>query len=391
MKLFHLGDLHIGKLVNGFYMDDDQQFVLNQLYDVIKEEKPDVILIAGDIFDRSVPTLQAVELLNDALGKIVFELKTPVIAIAGNHDSNGRIEYLSQFAKHTGLHIVGTLKEKMDKIVLQDEFGEVVIYPIPYTPPAVVRDFFQDETIKNHDDAMKKMIEYITGDLDEAKRNVAIAHGHVCHIKEGIPQDLEESESEKPLSIGGTEVVNATWFDKFHYTALGHLHGPQKVGTDKIRYSGSLLKYSFSEVNQKKGITIVNMGKEGEVVIRFREFIPRRDLRVVKGELSNIIKKSNLDLRNKEDYIRVELEDMGELIDPMAKLRSVYPHVMELTRTNREKTRSSSKAAVANVKEKDNLKLFEKFYEDIMGEKCEKAAMEVIKLMIEEAEKDGEV
>lgn len=391
MKIFHTGDWHIGKLVNGFYMTEDQEFIMEQLYEAIKKEKPQVILIAGDLYDRSVPPVEAIELLNKVLDKIIMELKTPVIALAGNHDSNERINFGSGLLKESGLYISGTLKKEIEKITIKDEYGPVNFYPIPYADPPIVRDLYGDEKIKNHDEAMKRILESIKNTMNKDERNVVIAHGYVTYLKnvEESATKLEESESEKPLSIGGTALINAEYFDGFNYTALGHLHGPQKVGSDKIRYSGSLLKYSFSEIKQKKGITIVNLNNEGEVEVEAHLFKPRRDLRIIRGELKELLKEEISNLYNKEDYIKVILTDKGELLDPMAKLRSVYPNVMELVREERIINTSSSRTVANNVREKSRLSLFESFYEDITGEKCTEEDVEVMKKIIEKAEKGG--
>ena len=390
MKIFHTGDWHIGKSVNGFYMTEDQEFIMKQLYEEIKKEKPDVVLIAGDLYDRSVPPVQAIELLNKVLGKIVKELKTPIIALAGNHDSNERIDFVSELLRESGLYLSGTLKREIQKITINDEHGPVNFYPIPYADPPVVRDLFEDESIKNHDDAMKKIVESISNIANKDERNVAIAHGYVSYMKneDEVTVDLEESESEKPLSIGGTALINAAYFNDFSYTALGHLHGPQKVGTNKIRYAGSPLKYSFSETKQKKGITIVNLDEKGEVEIDFHEFKPRRDFRIITGELKELIKHDVSILDNKEDYIKVILKDTGEILDPMSKLRSVYPNVMELVREDRIKVANTGTVAV-NVREQSRLGLFDNFYEDIIGEKCSEEETEVIVKIIEKSEKGG--
>lgn len=391
MKIFHTGDWHIGKSVNGFYMTEDQEFIMEQLYEEIQNEKPDVVLIAGDLYDRSVPPVQAIELLNKVLDKIVRELNTPVIAIAGNHDSSERIDFGSELLRKSGLYIRGILKRQIQKITINDEYGPVNFYPIPYADPPIVRDLFEDESIKNHDGAMKKVVDSINTTIDKDERNVAIVHGYITYMKneDEVAIKLEESESEKPLSIGGTALINAAYFDAFNYTALGHLHGPQKVGTDRIRYAGSPLKYSFSETKQHKGITIVNLNHKGEVEIDFHKFKPRRDFRIIKGELKELIKHDVSCLDNKEDYIKVILTDKGELLDPMAKLRSIYPNVMELLREDRIKV-TDTKTAAINVREKSKLSLFNSFYEDITGEKCSQTGIEVIKKIIEKAEKGGE-
>lgn len=426
MKIFHMGDWHIGKLVNGFYMTEDQEFIINQLYDEIEKEEPDVLIIAGDLYDRSVPPVQAVELLNKVLKKIVVDLKTPIIAIAGNHDSNERLGFGSELLKSSGLYIKGTLSKEVEKITLRDKFGEVDFYPIPYLDPPIVRDLYEDESIKTHDDAMKKIVENIREHMDKEKRNVSIAHGYITYTRgseeeaeseeshvdslegignqeentarrddskeksnEPVIEELEKSDSEKPLSIGGTEVINADYFRDFNYTALGHLHGPQKVGSDRIRYSGSLMKYSFSEIKQKKGITIVNLDEAGNVKVDFHGFKHRRDFRIVTGELQDIVSGNIGDTGNKEDYIKVELKDKGELVDPMAKLRSVYPNVMELIRSDRVKSNGDGRIVATNVKERSKISLFESFYEDITGESCEEEYMSVMRDVIEKCERGG--
>jgi exonuclease SbcD len=392
VKIFHTGDWHIGKLVNGFYMTEDQEFIMEQLYEEIESEKPDVVIIAGDLYDRSVPPVQAIELLNQVLGKIVRNLKTPIIALAGNHDSNERIDFASELLRESGLYINGTLKRQVEKITLQDEHGPVNFYPIPYADPPVVRDLFEDEAIRNHDDAMKKIVESIKNDMKKEERNIAIAHGYVTYMNRlnEVAVELEESESEKPLSIGGTALIDAACFEAFNYTALGHLHGPQKVGSNKIRYAGSPLKYSFSETKQKKGITIVNINENGEVDIDFHGFKPRRDFRVITGELKDLIAFATTSTENNEDYIKVVLTDKGELLDPMAKLRSVYPYVMELVREERVRPISNTRAVATNIKEKSKLNLFQNFYEDITGEQCSEEYMEVMTKVIEKADRGGE-
>jgi DNA repair protein SbcD/Mre11 len=392
LKIFHTGDWHIGKSVNGFYMTEDQEFIMEQLYEAIDREKPQALLIAGDLYDRSVPPVQAIELLNKVLRKIVRDLNTPVIALAGNHDSNERIDFASELLRESGLHISGTLKKEVHKITIEDDFGPVNFYPIPYADPPVVRDLFQDETIKNHDSAMKKIIDLISGTMDKEQRNVVIAHGYVTYKKseDEVAIDLEESESEKPLSIGGTAVVNAAYFEDFHYTALGHLHGPQKVGSHKIRYAGSLLKYSFSEINQKKGITIVDIDHKGDVEVSFHEFKPRRDFRILKDELKELLRFNAASGGNKEDYIKVILTDKGEILDPMAKLRSVYPYVMELEREDRVRTSAGNKTGASNVRGRSKISLFQSFYEDMTGEECSQEECELMEKIIESAERGGE-
>jgi len=389
MRIFHMGDWHIGKLVNGFYMTEDQKYVIEQVYKAIEEKKPDVVIIAGDLYDRSIPPVQAVELLNETLRKIVKDLNTKVIALAGNHDSNERIEFASSLLYDSGLYIVGNLKNKIDKITLEDESGKVNFYPIPYADVPYVRDLFEDENIKTYDSAMERIVSEIHKEFNDDERNVAIAHGYVTKIKDDYYELLEESDSEKPLSIGGTDYINSKHFEKFNYTALGHLHGPQKVGSDKIRYSGSLMKYSFSEVNQRKGITIVDLDKDGNIHIEIYDLKPRRDFRIKIGTLEEVLNSYDKDKENNEDYIKVILKDKGELLDPMAKIRSVYPNVMELTREERA-IRGGSRSVATNIKEKSKLSLFKSFYKDIMDEDCEEEELNIMERVMESAERGVE-
>lgn len=388
MRIFHMGDWHIGKLVNGFYMTEDQEYILEELCKVIEEKNPDVLLIAGDLYDRSVPPVQAVELLNKYLRKIVKDLNTKIIAIAGNHDSNERIEFASSLLCDSGLYITGNLKRNIEKIVLEDEHGKINFYPIPYADVPVVRELFQDENIKNYDLAMAKIMEEINKNFNSDERNIAIAHGYITKISDDNIEALEESESEKPLSIGGTDYIDYRHFEKFNYTALGHLHGPQKVGSEKIRYSGSLMKYSFSEIKQRKGVTIVDIDKNGEIVVDFVDLKPRRDFRIKKGTLEALLKDYKNE--NNEDYIKVILEDKGEILDPMAKLRAVYPNVMELAREEKLLKKSYNEVMAEEVKKKSKVDLFKSFFSDIVGEEVEDNEIEIMEKIINKAERGEE-
>ncbi len=388
MKIIHTGDWHIGKQVNGFHMTEDQAFVMQQVFEIIEEEKPEAFIIAGDLYDRAVPPIEAVELLNGTLNKIVRDLGTPVIALAGNHDGNERLEFASELLTDSGLHIGGLIKKRCKKVVLKDEHGPVNFYLIPYAPPAVVRELLEDSAIKTHDDAMRAITATIHEEMNEEERNVAVAHGYITYRSDKPKEEcgLDFSESE----IGGIDLINAAYFDRFNYTALGHLHGPQKVGSDKIRYSGSLLKYSFSEINQKKGLTIVEIADDGSVKVRLKEFKPKRDFRVVKGNLEDLLKEEVYTCGNREDYIKVILTDEGELIDPVAKIKGTYPYFMELQRENKIAREKANNIAV-NFRDKTRLELFDDFYKDMKGRECAIEARMLMDAIIQEVEKgDGE-
>lgn len=383
MKIMHTGDWHIGKVVNEFHMTEDQEFVLNEIIDMIKEEKPDVLVIAGDLYDRSVAPVEAVELLDRVFNKILIELGTPIIAVAGNHDSPERLSFGSEILKSRGLYIEGILKKDVRKVVLKDEYGPVNFYLVPYADPAVVRDIFKNDNIKNHDDAMKAIIEVINKKIDLNERNVLVTHGFVRG--EG---EAELSDSERPLSIGGTDCVNVKYFEEFNYTALGHLHGPQKVTCEKIRYSGSIMKYSFSEVRQKKSVTIVNIDEHGNADISLKYLHPKKDMRIIKGEINNLLDPEIYKHADTEDYISAILTDEGEIMDPVSRLRAVYPNIMLISRESRmNRNEEAITSAGSGFQKKSKLELFKDFYENITGREFTEQKLQILSQVIEETEK----
>lgn len=390
LKIFHLSDLHLGKIVNNFSMLEDQKYVLNQIYEQIELQKPDVVIMAGDLYDRAVPPVQAIELLNTVFFNIIKKFNTPVIAIAGNHDSAERIDFASILLKDSELYISGTLKNNINKITICDEYGPVNFYPIPFAEPPIARDIFNDENIKTHDMAMKKIIDSIAKQLNPHERNIGIAHGYVTYINSAGEDEilLETSESEKPLSIGGSDHINASHFDIFDYTALGHLHGPQKIGSDAKRYAGSLIKYSFSEVNQKKGITVIDIAEKNNIKVQVLPIKLKRNFRIITGELETLIEQASQDKDSRDDYIKAVLTDTGQLLDPMAKLRSVYPNAMELVRKDRIRKQDSATNSAANTREKSKLSLFENFYEEMTGEKCADSGIKIMTELISKIEED---
>lgn len=379
MKIIHTGDWHIGKIVHQIHMTEDQKYVLENFVNLVKEENPDVIVIAGDLYDRSVPPVEAVELLDNVFSKILIELNTPIIAIAGNHDSPDRVGFASKILRDKGFFIEGKLRKDIQKVTIEDEFGAVNFYLIPYADPAVVRGLFQDDSIHSHDDAMKAIIQYIKNELNKSERNVIVAHGFVIG---GV-----SSESERPLSIGGTEFIDVSYFDDFNYTALGHLHGPQKIGSDKVRYSGSLLKYSFSEARQNKSVTVVNIDRSGNLDVELKQLSAARDMRAIKGRLEDLLNPDTYKDTNLEDYLYVELEDEGELIEPMSKLRAVYPNVLKLTRSSFNRNAEGSNSAGDDFNKKSMLELFEEFYTGITGRDFSYEKKEVLVNILKEVDK----
>ncbi|WP_323432625.1 exonuclease SbcCD subunit D [Lutispora sp.] len=384
MKIIHTGDWHIGKIVNEYHMTRDQEYILDQFLHIVLEEKPNAIIIAGDIYDRSVAPVEAVELLDKILGKIVLEHGIPVLAVAGNHDSPERLNFGSGILKTKGLYIEGLLKKDATKITLNDEYGPVNFYLLPYADAAVVRDIFEDPGIRSQQDAMKAMIERIGAAMDKDERNIMITHGYVRGSEEP-----ETSESERPLSIGGTDMVSYELFNDFCYTALGHLHSPQRAGNENIRYSGSLLKYSFSEVKQRKGVNIINIDEKGIADIAFRELVPMRDMRIIRGELKHLTDPVVYNAANREDYIKAILTDKGELLDPMRKLKSVYPNVMLLEVEDRG-SKGDYFLSAKTSRNKSKLELFSEFYKYINDTELAQESSGVLAKIIEEVEKRGE-
>lgn len=364
MKILHTGDWHIGKLVNGVHFTMDQKYLLQELVHLIQVEKPDVLLIAGDLYDRSVPPIQAVELLDDVLTEIIVKQKVKVIMIAGNHDSPDRIGFASKLLRDKGLYISGNMEATIKPIQLEDEEGIVNFYPIPYTEPAILRELYEDETIKSHDDGMKAVLGRIKDQWDSRGRNVCIAHAYLTGT-----ESIETSESVRPLSIGGSEYVDVDYFEGFNYVALGHLHRPQKVKHEYIRYAGSLLKYSFSEANQKKSVAMIDMDKRGQIDVTLHELKPIRDLRVIKGNLENLLDIAVYGDTNVDDYIKAVVTDKGELIDPIISLRSVYPNILKLEFEDFDRRVGDDQTSASeNFKQKNPLELFKEFFENMDGD-----------------------
>lgn len=386
MKVIHTGDWHIGKIVNEFSMLEEQKYVLGQLLSVVEKEKPDALIIAGDIYDRSIPPVEAVELVDEIFNRVLLELKVPIIAVAGNHDSAERLSFASRILTNNGLHIAGILNKNIPCVTLEDGYGPVNYYLVPYTDPRNIRHLYDDSRISTHDDAMKKIIENIRQTMNPDQRNVMITHGYITQMGQ---EPQYTCESERPLSIGGTDFVTSDHFSIFNYTALGHLHAPQKAGSDNIRYSGSLLKYSFSEVNHKKGVNIVEMDGSGKVETRLVELVPRRDMRIIKGPVDELLKPEIYNSANAEDYVYAVLTDKGELIDPISKLRTVYPNIMGLTRETGSQREGNKTSAADGYKSKSKLELFKEFYDSIQGEPLGEEAAGIITRIIGEVDREG--
>ncbi|WP_256756636.1 exonuclease SbcCD subunit D [Cohnella sp. WQ 127256] len=362
MKFIHTADWHLGKLVQGVYMTEDQRYVLQQLIETVERERPDAVVIAGDLYDRAIPPTEAVELLDEMFEKIVMKLNTPLLAISGNHDSPDRLNFGTSIMEARGLHLVGQLKKTHKPVVLSDEYGEVHFHLVPYADPAQVRFVFENEEIRSHDDAMRAIVERIEADKNPAARHVFIGHAFVTP---GARPEENTSQSERPLSIGGAEYVHSEYFKAFHYTALGHLHQAHHVSDETIRYAGSLLKYSISEETHNKGFLVVDIDGLGNVTVDKKELKPLRDMRRIVAPIEEIEKHAI-----SEDYVFVTLVNDNPILFPMEKVRAVYPNALHVERKVTPTISSDADGATGGIvkrREADPVALFAAFYQEVKG------------------------
>ncbi|TOY95322.1 exonuclease SbcCD subunit D [Vibrio fluvialis] len=321
MKFLHTSDWHLGRQFHNVSLLEDQRYVLKQLIDYLKNNAVDAVIVAGDVYDRSVPPTVAIELLDEVVSSICTDLNIPMIMIPGNHDGAKRLGFAAKQMKGAGLHIISDFEQMMTPVVLKsDQAGDVAFYGMPYNDPEQVRHHYQN-SVTTHDEAHQFLCEFIKAQRDTSQRHVLISH---CFVDGAM-----ESDSERPLSIGGSDRVNHEHFADFDYVALGHLHQPQKKGEEHIRYSGSLMKYSFSEQHQKKGMTLVELNDAGFVAAEHIPLSAPHDMRIIEGELDQLLEQGKTD-PSAHDYLLVRLHDKHAILDPMEKLRKVYPNVLHL-------------------------------------------------------------
>lgn len=380
MKLVHLSDLHLGKRVNEFSMIEDQEYILIQIINKIDEIKPDAVIIAGDIYDKSVPSEDAVRLWDDFLSKLA-KRRLEVYAISGNHDSAVRFAQNSRIIDQAGIHLSPAYDGKLMHFTISDEYseksGDVNLYMLPFIKPAIVRSFYPEEEIKDYTDAVRVALEYADGNsshLDPAKRNILVAHQFVT--------GAERCESEE-ITVGGLDNVDASVFEDFDYVALGHIHGPQKVKRDTIRYSGTPLKYSFSEKDHHKSLTVVTVKEKGEVQIELVPFEPLRDLRQIRGTYEELSDKRNYEGTKTDDYIHAVLTDEEDIPDAIGKLRIIYPNLMKLSYDNKRTRENREIGAATEVEQKSPIELFEEFYEKQNNQEMNQDQRELVNGLIE--------
>lgn len=351
MKFFHLSDLHLGKRLNEFSMIEDQRYILKEILTVINKEKPDGILIAGDVYDRSIPSEDAMKLWDEFLISLA-EKKIPVFAISGNHDSAIRFSDHGELVDVTGIHLSPVFDGNTKCFRLTGKEVSVNIYMLPFIKPAVVKSIFPDEEIYDYTDACRVAINHMNIDTNET--NILIAHQFVT--------GATRCESEE-IVVGGLDNVDASVFDDFDYVALGHIHGKQTIGKETIRYCGTPLKYSFSEKDHQKTITVLNIDKKGEIIIDEIPLTPMHDLREIKGSYAELTAKKNYENTNTDDYIHAVLTDENDVIDAVGKLRVIYPNLMKLSYDNARTKEQREVTDIENIEHKSPIELFEEFYE----------------------------
>ncbi len=355
MRFLHTADWHLGRQFHNVSLIEDQRHAFRQLLKAAVEAEVDAFVVAGDVFDRAVPSPEAVELLDESLAELVLERGIPVIMIAGNHDSGRRLGFASGLLARSGLHVYGCYAGPPHALTIEDRHGPVHFIALPYAEPALVRGVSGDPELRSHAEAMGWLTRAALDSVPAGERSVCVAH---CFVAGGA-----ESESERPLSVGGAAAVPAGCFEGFSYTALGHLHRPQAIG-ERIRYSGSLLKYSFSEIPHLKSAALVELDAAGHPAVESVPLHPMRDLRLLEGELAGLLEGPSPG-ENPDDFLLVRLTDEHELLDPMGRLREIYPNVLHIERPALQ--RAGEDALRTHRKQGGDVELFKAFYTQAAG------------------------
>ena len=378
MKFIHTADWHLGRLFHSIHLTDDQRFALQGLLQVAEERDVDAVVVAGDIFDRAVPPTEAVDLLDDTLGTLALDLQIPVVMIAGNHDSPARLEYLSGLARRANVHVVGRVgAEPRRAEVVGTDGTSVLFWPLAYTDPATARFELGRDDIHSHEAAIRAQLEVIEAGPPRGAREILVAHAFISGSR--------ESESERPLTVGGQGAVDRSLLDAFDYVALGHLHEPQAV-SGSMRYAGSLLKYSFNEAGHRKSVALVEVGKEGPAAVEEISLPVRRDVRQLKGKLDEILDQQ-IEPALAEAYVEVILTDDDPMLNPVDKLRPVFPHVLSIRREQAAVDLSGPHESSAGMKTRGIDELFAEFFEDVKGTPLDEPQTEELAVAMREIER----
>lgn len=377
MKFLHISDLHIGKRINEFSMMEDQKYILNRILEIANMEQADGILIAGDIYDKAVPSAEAVQVFDWFLTKLA-EQEKKVFVVSGNHDSAERIAFGAQLMKGRNVYLSPVYNGEATKVTMTDAYGEICVYLLPFIKPVVVRHILEKEDEKgekipeSYHDAVKLAVDRMKVDCE--KRNILVAHQFVA--------GAGRCDSEE-VTVGGLDNVDAEVFDLFDYVALGHIHSPQSVKRETVRYCGTPLKYSFSEAEQEKSVTVVECREKGEVEITTIPLTPIRDMRKIRGTYLEVTARSFYQDRNTEDYVQVTLTDEEDILDGLQKLRVIYPNLMQLVYDNSRTKQSHIVEAVQDMEQKSELELFEEFYELQNNQRMQAEQIDFVKQLIE--------
>ncbi len=351
MKFMHLADLHLGRSLNGFSLLADQKYILDEILTICQDEQIETVLISGDIYDKTTPIGEAMVLFDDFLTALCA-LKTEIFIISGNHDSGKRLSFLHRLVDKLGIHLSPVFNGEISRNILTDQFGKINIYSLPFLKASSVKEFFPQRDIKTHHDALACVLESI--ELNQNERNILLSHQFVTGA---LASDQESA-------VGGAENIGIEIFEPFDYVALGHLHAPQKLKYDYIRYAGSPLKYSMAEIKQEKSVTIVDLGAKGELNIKTIPLTPLHDLRELKGSYDELTALSNYANTATDDYLKIILTDEEEIISALAKLRTIYPNIMELAYANKRSQKTEDSFSFSEqVLSRSPLELFGDLYQ----------------------------
>lgn len=387
MRFLHTSDLHIGKTVCGFSMLEEQKAALDQILSMVRERQVDAVFLSGDLYDRALPPSQAVTLLDEFLTRLV-DMDVLVCAIAGNHDSGERIEFANRILEYKRLYMEGTLREQVRYVDYVGRRGDgaerVRIHLLPYAKPAQVRDLFHTETI-TYEECMQELLKHV--DYLEDGKNILLAHQFV--VNRGVEPEL--SDSEMRVSVGGADQVEAANFSRFDYVALGHIHGPQQIGDNPVYYSGSPVKYSFSEVHHNKSVILGEWDERGELIIERIPLTPVHDMRKIRGKLANLIAPEVVAEADEQDYLLAILTNEEDLVDAIGTLRSVYPNIMQMqVERETQQAGQDQEQRGADWKEKSPYELFEQFYMLVMDTEMTDEQKALVREVVEQAKEGGE-
>lgn len=372
MKFAHIGDLHIGKRVHDFSMLEDQRYILEEMLRIFDEEKVEGVLIAGDVYDKTVPSAEAVQVFDDFITKLA-KMEMPIYMISGNHDSAERLAFGAQLFENDGVYISPVYEGEVKKVEVEDVYGTVNIWLLPFLKPATVRHALQREDINTYEEGVVAALQGC--EIDTEQRNILVAHQFVT--------GADRSDSEE-TSVGGLDNVSEEVFEDFDYVALGHIHRAQKMGRETLRYSGTPLKYSFSEADHKKSVTILELLEKGRVEIHVVPLVPRRDMRKMRGTYMEVTAKDAYTEENKMDYLQITLTDEEDVPGALQKLRTVYSNLMRLEYDNARTRENREVQAVEAQEQKSELELFEEFYELLNNESMKDEQVEFVEKLIQD-------